>query len=212
MKQKIINRFKSSSLGNAIAHFYPYAIVRHWRDANKYLEKADVHTKNRLQRWKIINRMVSVFCRNHFYFDEFLCYGLQDLKKEIDPEWLSDYDRMYYVNKLNALADRAIFANKYTTYLKYREFYKRELCMVYKATDGLDFCSRHKVFIAKSVDGSLGKGVKKVVLGSNENIESCLDKLLSQWGGGAYCLKSVLSSREKWRNFILNPSTRLECR
>jgi len=176
------NIIKRSFLGAWVAHFYPYAFIRHRKDAMKYLEKAFPDMPFRFRN-KIVRRMVRVFCTHHFYFDEFLCYGLYDLKRAIDPEWLADYDRMHYVRILNSINDRSYFANKYATYIKFKKFYHRDVCMVSTLDEGLDFCYQHKTFIAKPIDGSLGRGVRKVVLGNDSEIKDFLTQFCEAGGG-----------------------------
>lgn len=173
----LISKIKQSAVGKWLVHFYPYAYFKHWDEALRMVGEHCPGMDDASRR-KVARRMIKVFCRHHFYFDEFLCYGLQDLKKPVDPDWLADSDRMYYVEKLNAIADRPVFADKYATYLKFRDFYKRECCMVRSVADGIDFLRRHDSFIAKPVDASLGNGVRFIVRQPGELAEDCLGRVL----------------------------------
>ena len=75
--------------------------------------------------------------------------------------------------------------NKYLTYLKAKEFYKRDIIKVESFEDYTEFVrfvNKNKVYIIKPIFGSLGRNVSKITVSENDSIKSLFFQAL-QYGG-----------------------------
>ncbi len=78
--------------------------------------------------------------------------------------YITNHERLLYVDHLNHAQDAHILDNKYETYQTFKEFYKREVVLIKDETDYLlfkEFCERHPFFVSKPACWGLAEGVKK---------------------------------------------------
>lgn len=76
----------------------------------------------------------------------------------------------------------AVFKDKYRCYLKFKDFFKRDVILLHDENDRttfLDFCKKHERFIIKPQDGLQGDGIKIVDTAKYESLDDMFQKLLS---------------------------------
>ncbi len=117
--------------------------------------------------------------------------------------YITDVTRKMYYHAFNGKFTSELFDNKYNTYLKFKEFYKRDVVLC-DGDDTLEsvtaFVARHPRFILKPINAFMGKGVK--IYETIGDPESCLESIRSN----APCvLEEIIEPSDKMR--ALHPSS-----
>ena len=95
--------------------------------------------------------------------------------------------------------------DKYAFYLRYKEFFKRDVCKVITADDKegfVEFCRKHPRFIAKPMEGMCGIGCQ--IVSVDGNAESLFDDLLGQ---GTWIIEELIKQHESmasWNSSSVN--------
>ena len=98
----------------------------------------------------------------YFTFEEYLLYRFQTLSKSERKKYVSDYERVFFIRKVNRAENEQIFNDKALTYQCFKKYYRRDVVKVVKKDEETfnAFVSKHPRFIAKPIDDSFGNGVK----------------------------------------------------
>lgn len=109
--------------------------------------------------------MVECAKKYRFSYEEYFRFQLGH-KSDIERwAFVSDTDRVVYVDKLNKSRNHHLFADKVATATKYAYFYRREYC-VCRSVDDHDtiarFLAKHNKAIVKPATSALGIGIKLV--------------------------------------------------
>lgn len=111
-----------------------------------------------------------------FYYD-----FLNKTDKE-KKEYVTAMDRVnVYAKYLNNPNDKWILENKYETYKKFKEFYKRDVILIKDNSDFAafeEFVNKHSEFVVKPLSLRCGVGIHKVTIDTTDDIHICFDKLL----------------------------------
>lgn len=102
------------------------------------------------------------FLAYHCPFDEYLLFRFDSLSRRGRTAFVTDYEREEICDRLNTPELFELFANKYNTYLRFREFYRREAIKLDGDTDIAEFrrySDEHPRCIIKPLDDSCGRGV-----------------------------------------------------
>ena len=112
--------------------------------------------------------------------DDFFLYDFYHKKDQARKEFITKAMVKEYIHLLNTDDARAFFKNKYKTYVKLKEFYKRDSIMVnrngYKAFES--FCEKHPKFIKKYNNKAKGSGVE-IIDSSNHNLKDLFDEFVN---------------------------------
>ena len=100
-----------------------------------------------------------------FLPDEFFAYELEGKTPAERKNYISNTELSNYIYKLNDIIDVGIFFDKYKTYERYKEYFKRDAVGIEKQSDYAKFCEfvkKHPIFVQKRVELSKGRGVTLV--------------------------------------------------
>lgn len=100
-----------------------------------------------------------------FTFHEYRCYAFSDKTPEERLAFFSDRESVLLSYRLNDLDAMSVFSDKWKTYCRFRQFYRREAVRIGSEDDFGAFCrffGSHPVAIAKPSFGSCGNGVRKI--------------------------------------------------
>ena len=119
--------------------------------------------------------------------DEYLLYQYDTKNESQRRQYLSQASKdnllvSYYKGDIENTI--VILRNKYSFYQIAKDFFKRDVLLVSKATNNLqefkEFCQRHPRFIAKEVDSGCGVGIKIVDTEGYDTIENLYFELSKQ--------------------------------
>lgn len=120
-----------------------------------------------------------------FDADEYFFYHLRDRTDEEKREFISDREGQEIRALLNKGKNREIFDNKYEAYLRFKKYYKRDVCFIKSENDFEPFdvlLAKHKSLIIKPVVDGSGHGVRQIV-NSDDNYK-LFASLRSDYPGG----------------------------
>lgn len=106
-----------------------------------------------------------IFCRayNDISYSQYFLFEFDKKSKLGRKEFVGDFEKKKLTYELHRYGDAwAIFKNKYDCYLKFKEFYCREIIKIENYSDKetfLDFVSRHERFIVKAIDKAEGNDI-----------------------------------------------------
>lgn len=112
-----------------------------------------------------------------FYFN---FYKIADKDKR---KFATSKERTIYLKQLNPISERYILSNKYETYKKFEQYYKRDVILICDESDYekfSQFAYKHKEFVVKPLDLGLGIGVHKESVDNPEDMSKVFKKLLNE--------------------------------
>ena len=89
--------------------------------------------------------------------DEYFMYHIYDADDEKRKKYISDVDKLKIASILNDREQSKILSHKYKSYIKYRDFYKREVIWGKELNE--EFIFRHPRFMVKKESSSRGAGI-----------------------------------------------------
>ncbi len=110
---------------------------------------------------KVVEDMIYSLHRFGCMYEEYFWYDFPLLNAEGRSSFITDKIRYAYYQELNGTGDPLLLKDKWRTYLKFSEDYGRECIRVSGEGDRrgfVEFCGRHKSFIAKPLRGCCGRG------------------------------------------------------
>lgn len=114
---------------------------------------------------------------------EWFYYAFDKKSSEEKQHFLTGRNRLLYMYHLNKREDEHLLKDKYEAYQILKDFYKREVVKIREGGNFRDFCGfikRHKAFVAKPVDLSLGIGVERICADDFDSPKAIFEYLLSQ--------------------------------
>ena len=133
----------------------------------------------------LINNIMSDCEKYNVDSQEYFLYDFENISDEIKQTYIDT--KTYRKTVSNCISRLYLddFKNKYNTYLKFKDFYRREAVRVegfrdYEAFS--DFLSRHKKYIIKVIDGSLGSKVSVINVNENDSPKDLFFFALSYGG------------------------------
>ena len=128
----------------------------------QFFDKKDTENK------KVVNKTVKdvLFCGTYYKisYDEYFLYKFIDLSNKKRREFIGDIERHEILDELeyNNEENANILSDKYKSYIKFKEFYKRDIVKINGKEDKNifeQFCKKHQTFIVKPINLWQGKGV-----------------------------------------------------
>lgn len=101
------------------------------------------------------------------YFNEYFLFGFEGRDSEYRSSFITEGIRMSFYPRMNSPKNTNMLENKYLTYKKFRDMFKREIICI-RSRDEItedavqvlrDFTLRHPHYIVKPVYAAFGKGV-----------------------------------------------------
>lgn len=128
----------------------------------QFFDKKDVENK------KIVKQTIkdAFFCEYYYKitYQEYFLYKFRDLSDKKRKEFIGDIERHEILDELeyNNKENTDILDDKYKSYLRFKEFYKRDVIKIKGKEDRNifeQFCEKHQIFIVKPINLFQGKGV-----------------------------------------------------
>lgn len=98
-------------------------------------------------------------------------------------EYMTFRTRQSCMKELNPKEYAHIFNNKYETYLRFRDYYLRDVVRIETEEDFdvfLKFVEKHNSFVVKPTSSHIGIGVRKIVVGEDEDLMQMFRSLLKE--------------------------------
>lgn len=163
-----------------------------------YRKQAPIHLKKYglAVNKENIALMKEAWLKYHWNFHEFHWYDYPKITEDKRASFVSDYDKNVFCEKANTYDANMIFHDKWETYLRFKDYYKRTVVLICKEEDLLscdfkNFIKKNNRFIIKSVDASLGKGTEIMSVNSHTDAVSMLEPLVKK--GGKYIVEELIS-------------------
>lgn len=129
----------------------------------------------------------SVYCywANGAITDEFFYYAFAEKTDEEIRKYITTREKLIYVNHLDSENDRYILNDKYETYKKLTQYYKRDVICVYTEDDYpafLRFVEEHPEFVVKPKNLGRARGVHYATVKgySEEQLREFFSHLLNE--------------------------------
>lgn len=141
-----------------------------------------------------------------FLPDEFFAYELEYKSPQEIKKYISNRELNNYIYTLNDIIDVGIFYDKYKTYVKFKEDFKREAISCKKKSDFGKFCKfvkKHPVYVRKNVALSKGNSVELINYKEcGKSTRELFDEMIMR---GSYIVEELVVQSECMSK--LNPSS-----
>jgi hypothetical protein len=139
--------------------------------------------------------------------DEYFLYNFANLTEEERHKFVGNHEKVALCFEIKNNSTWMLFISKYQTYLKFKDFYHREIIeisSIENKNDFFKFFEKHDRGILKPADSSLGRGV--TLLDKSQAVNLWNDKLSSEIASGAsFILEEYIRQSEKMALF--NPDS-----
>ena len=145
---------------------WPAHVVELNRKLDAYLSNCD-RIRNRKDIETLRNKVLFACLAYGFAPDEFFAYELENKTPEQRKSYISDRELTDFIYRSNDIIDIDVFLDKYKTYRRYKEYFRREAVCVEKQADYdrfQRFVKAHPVYVKKNVMLSKGDSVELVDL------------------------------------------------
>ena len=174
VKNEMIFFLKLTSIGRKIRkhrnRHKPYSIENAIEICTQFGKIADP---------KLLADMMEMAQKYSFDFYEYFLLDFQALDLKSRLEFVSDIERIEFCDACNSPLNQAIFEDKEKTYIKFKEYFCRDVCCVrneYQIAALKKLFNKHGKLIIKPILGSGGRGIKIIDKSFNINdliIEYC---------------------------------------
>lgn len=166
--------------------------IKHF--ASEWLELDDKELLNRIDE---LLEIMEKYDMKHF--DECFKYDFFSKDEQLRKTFFTN--GVYYdccLNSHNNLPnDTDVFRNKWNTYKRFKDFYKRDVLYINGFEDYqsfVEFAKKNPCFIVKDTDGTMGANISRMVVKNDFDIKNCFFKLLQY--GGCVCEKWIEQCKE----------------
>jgi hypothetical protein len=116
------------------------------------------------KKTEIVRNMRRAMVKYHWDPDEYFLFGYENLTDNERKEYLTEYDKNSYCDKVNNPEKSEIFHMKWRTYEVFKVYFKREAVLVHGSRDIdnptiIDFLRRHNSVILKPLYNAGGHGI-----------------------------------------------------
>ncbi len=128
--------------------------------------------------------MVDCAKKYRFSYEEYFRFQLEHKSDLERRAFVSDTDRVVYIDKLNKPKNQHLFDDKVATATVFAEFYQREFCTCESAGDAerlARFLAKHKKAIVKPVSSALGIGIKAVEAEDEQTASQVAQALVKEY-------------------------------
>ncbi len=162
--QQIKKIFLRTSIGKIIKKYRRKYLEE--KQLNRFIKLHGIHDE------RIKQDVYDSIQKYNITIEEYFLFGFYGLSPEKRKEFVPDEERIPICDSMNQIENRNIFNNKFLTYSKFKKFYKRDVLGIdFQKDDDVDevllkyaddfnvFIQKHKEFLLKPINGSLGVGI-----------------------------------------------------
>ena len=132
---------------------------------SKYKSPAELEDKAYVRRLK--RDMTHCLMKYGAYYDEYFQFGFEGEDEEYRSSFITEGIRMSFYPRMNDPKNTNMLENKYLTYKKFKDFFKRDMLCIRKDKEATEealqqlsaFVSEHETYIVKPIYAAFGKGV-----------------------------------------------------
>lgn len=125
--------------------------------------------------------MYSKYVEGFEHFDEYFMFSFDKKKHSERKEYVCSAEYKTHFSRLKETITENTFKDKYLAYNVLKDFYGRECIKVEGFEDYpafVDFTSRHKSFMLKELEGSLGQGISVFNLNDDTSVKNTFFQIL----------------------------------
>lgn len=113
------------------------------------------------------------------YFNEYFLFGYEGKDDAYRSSFITEGIRLSFYPRMNVNKNTDLLENKYRTYKKYKDMYKREIIRIVKDENPTEenikkleeFAVRHKLYVVKPAYAAFGKSVRTESLEMYDSVE-----------------------------------------
>ena len=142
-------------------------------------------------KWQSVRKNIrQAWVRYHWNESEFFYFDYENSNKEKRKSFVPEYEKNIFCDKANDNTSDLVFHDKWLTYLKFKEYFKRDAIFIYDkdsllSNEATAFFQKHPKFILKPIHAATGRGVQiisindlnkvdKVLLPIIEKVKACI--------------------------------------
>lgn len=174
------SRFKGTPIGK-------YLRRRNWNKSILSEKNAEetvelfMNDISEAEKNEIVQDIIYMAKNYRFSAEEYFAYRFKDKSLEERKTFLSDLNRIDFVENLNKYKNLILFDDKMRSYETFGKYYKRDVCCIRNKNElhKLDeFVKKYERFILKPLTGACGLGVQIIDLTEIEEKTMYLNKLM----------------------------------
>lgn len=148
---------------------------------------SDFYGEENMKNKKLVSKVAkeAFFCNLYYKvtFQEYFLYKFSELSNKKRKEFISRPEFIEIMDRIgeNKQEYKNILDDKYKGYLKFKEYYKRDIIKINGKEDKNnfeEFCKKHDSFIVKPINSDKGKGVYRIDKKEYKSIEDIWSKIL----------------------------------
>lgn len=149
---------------------------------DEYIEKFKSPEELRDKRYVHALRRDMIHCLMKYgsYYDEYFLFGFEGENDEYRASFVTEGIRMSFYPRMNDPRNTNMLENKYLTYKKFRDMFKRDILCIRKDSEMTgealeklrDFTEKHREYIVKPIYAAFGKGVHLDSMANHESTEA----------------------------------------
>ena len=185
-KEKVKDKFitKSYYLAKVLAFYRKQKLCK--EKENEIMEYIDIHVDdNRKNDKKYINNLIMdvLFCEIFYEIRpaEYFRYRFNLLSHEGRKQYVGGRELTKLFSAKLSAEDSTLLLDKYKTYLRFKEYYKRDVIEIVDETnrsDFIEFCKKHSTFVIKPYGRHSGQGVYKLSITEETDKQKLFDNIL----------------------------------
>ena len=161
----------------------------YWRKRKKIYEymskfRTEEQMSDRWYVWKLRWDMIYCLLKYGSYYDEYFLFDFEGKDDEYRSSFITESIRMSYYPRMNSPKNTEMLENKYATYLKFKEYFKRDMMRIRSNEEITEeklekfkvFVNRHNCFVVKPVYASYGSGFRIVSIDDYESAEAAYEE------------------------------------
>lgn len=138
------------------------------------------------EKCRVIKDMIKTKTLYGFEFEEYLYYKFYEKSKKEKLAFVADWEHLGYTCNMNNSKNDSLFDNKWETYSKFKDYYKRDVVLFDKASSQDDFSAfleNKKSFIVKPLNASCGNGVQIFEHTSPSEDSALWERVVNEYAG-----------------------------
>lgn len=141
-----------------------------------------------------------------FTFQEYLTFHFNEKSLEEKRTYLSNKERMHYLNRVNSPEGSKLLASKRRCYNLLGEYFQRKQ-LFFSDTDSFPafeaFCKENTSFVKKGLNGAMGNGIELIHIDEATDLKALYQKLLEE--NGSFVVEELIEAHPIIKN--LNPTS-----